>query len=84
MESRPWYKKLFGTAKAELIPNETSVKSIRIFPLSQPNEVKRVKVARFSFGYTKGAFGNHKRRIPKRRPSTDPRFNHALRRIKKQ
>jgi len=82
MESRPWYKRWFVPEKNVQAqkPNEPSV---REYPVPPPTD-QPLSGHRASGGATKGAFGNHKRRIPKPHPVNDPAFNHALRRINKR
>ena len=66
MEARPWYKKVtqYFRRKGQVIP----ALSVHEFPLSEPKP-KVVKVRR-----------RVKRKFVIQPPSTDPKFNHSLRR----
>jgi len=78
MLTRPFYKKfisLFTKAKAE-----QPTKTVHNFPLSDPPEPV-VRIMRRTRA-TRGA--HRKRALPIGEPSSDPRFNHALRRFTKR
>ena len=78
MLTRPFYKKMLGlfglAAAAQASP---AVKQVSEFPLSEPQEVKRIRAC--STRATKGAFGKCRYRFDTHRV-TDPAFNHSLRR----